>query len=75
MEISPKLFDECTNKYKQSRQMERKKQKDRDDAWAKVEAAAAVNATKLPIQSVPVLPMRTSEMARGTILNTDWIYE
>ncbi|KAJ3192130.1 Serine/threonine-protein phosphatase 2A 56 kDa regulatory subunit gamma isoform, partial [Entophlyctis luteolus] len=49
MEISPKLFDDCTNKFKQNRQIERKKQKDRDETWAKLEALAASNANKLHI--------------------------
>lgn len=44
MEISPKLFDDCTNKYKQNRQFERKKQKDREEAWIKVEQMAAANS-------------------------------
>ncbi|KAJ3333699.1 Serine/threonine-protein phosphatase 2A 56 kDa regulatory subunit delta isoform [Blyttiomyces sp. JEL0837] len=48
MEISPKLFDECTNKYKQNRQLERKKQKDREEMWTKIETMAASNASKLP---------------------------
>ncbi|KAI8854438.1 phosphatase 2A regulatory B subunit-domain-containing protein [Chytridium lagenaria] len=47
MEISPKLFDECTNKYKQNRQLERKKQKDREEMWTKLETQAASNAAKL----------------------------
>lgn len=58
MEISPKLFDECTNKYKQSRQLyaffnssERKKQKDREDAWAKLEECAARNSANISIAS------------------------
>ncbi|KAL3894009.1 MAG: hypothetical protein SGCHY_005515 [Lobulomycetales sp.] len=46
MEISPKLFDECTNKYKQSRQLERKKLKDRDEAWAKLEELASLNSSQ-----------------------------
>ncbi|RKO97493.1 hypothetical protein CXG81DRAFT_14637, partial [Caulochytrium protostelioides] len=40
MEISPKLFDECTTKYKANRQLERQRQKDREDAWAKLEERA-----------------------------------
>ncbi|KAJ3101141.1 Serine/threonine-protein phosphatase 2A 56 kDa regulatory subunit delta isoform [Physocladia obscura] len=52
MEISPKLFDDCTNKYKQNRQLERKKQKDREEMWAKLEAVASSNATKLHIPSL-----------------------
>ncbi|KAI9358579.1 phosphatase 2A regulatory B subunit-domain-containing protein [Zopfochytrium polystomum] len=54
MEISPKLFDECTNKYKQNRQIERKKQKDREEAWAKLETMAAANAAKLPSSATAV---------------------
>ncbi|KAI8816176.1 phosphatase 2A regulatory B subunit-domain-containing protein [Fimicolochytrium jonesii] len=65
MEISPKLFDECTNKYKQNRQLERKKQKEREEAWAKLEQIAAQNAGKVlssggapgaPRLGVPVVP-------------------
>ncbi|TPX33300.1 hypothetical protein SmJEL517_g03730 [Synchytrium microbalum] len=52
MEISPKLFDECTNKYKQTRQMERKRAKERDEVWTKLESVASTNATKL-LASVP----------------------
>ncbi|KAJ3060507.1 Serine/threonine-protein phosphatase 2A 56 kDa regulatory subunit gamma isoform, partial [Podochytrium sp. JEL0797] len=52
MEISPKLFDECTNKYKQNRQLERKKQKDREEMWIKLESVAASNVTKLHIPSL-----------------------
>jgi serine/threonine-protein phosphatase 2A regulatory subunit B' len=61
MEMSPKLFDECTNQYKLSRQVydiyaltfrERKKQKDREDAWEKVESMASSNATKLAVLSL-----------------------
>ncbi|KAJ3289750.1 Serine/threonine-protein phosphatase 2A 56 kDa regulatory subunit delta isoform, partial [Borealophlyctis nickersoniae] len=58
MEISPKLFDECTNKYKQNRQLERKKQKDREETWTKLEATAATNAAK-------ILP--SSQAARASI--------
>ncbi|KAL2919538.1 serine/threonine-protein phosphatase 2A 56 kDa regulatory subunit delta isoform [Polyrhizophydium stewartii] len=47
MEMSPKLFDECTNKYKQNRQLERKKQKDREDMWARIETEANSNAAKV----------------------------
>ena len=47
MEIAPKLFDECTVKYKQNRQIERKKLADREDAWIKLEASATENAGKL----------------------------
>ncbi|KAJ3088273.1 Serine/threonine-protein phosphatase 2A 56 kDa regulatory subunit delta isoform, partial [Quaeritorhiza haematococci] len=54
MEISPKLFDECTNKYKQNRQLERKKQKEREEVWTKMEQMAASNAAKLHLPPPPV---------------------
>lgn len=47
MEISPKLFDECTNKYKSNRQNERKKFKDREDQWARIDQLAQVNTAKM----------------------------
>jgi serine/threonine-protein phosphatase 2A regulatory subunit B' len=47
MEISPKLFDECTNQFKQSRQLEKKKQKEREEQWIKIEHMAAANAANL----------------------------
>ena len=53
MEMSPKLFDDCTNQYKQSRQLyriltsDRKKAKDREDAWNKIEEMAANNVGNL----------------------------
>ncbi|KAI9020091.1 phosphatase 2A regulatory B subunit-domain-containing protein [Phycomyces nitens] len=33
MEINPVLFDECANHYKQQRQLERKRQKEREENW------------------------------------------
>ena len=51
MDISPKLFDECTNRYKQFRQIEKKKQKDHDDVWLKIEALAVQNNGKNHVSS------------------------
>ncbi|KAI9209749.1 phosphatase 2A regulatory B subunit-domain-containing protein [Polychytrium aggregatum] len=77
MEISPKLFDECTNKYKQNRQLERKKQKDREDAWIKIENMATANAAKLPSELAtrsinnllhhhqPILPLASESPSQG----------
>ncbi|KAI9355737.1 phosphatase 2A regulatory B subunit-domain-containing protein [Zopfochytrium polystomum] len=56
MEISPKLFDECTNAYKQNRQLERKRQKDREEMWSKLESMASSNAAKLPSAGVGLVP-------------------
>ncbi|KAI8905698.1 phosphatase 2A regulatory B subunit-domain-containing protein [Powellomyces hirtus] len=66
MEISPKLFDDCTNKYKQNRQLERKKQKDRDDTWAKLELLAGQNATKLPSKGTTRLAVSTAPTVAAT---------
>ncbi|KAJ3194095.1 Serine/threonine-protein phosphatase 2A 56 kDa regulatory subunit delta isoform [Irineochytrium annulatum] len=79
MEISPKLFDECTNKYKQNRQLERKKQKDREEMWTKLESAAASNAAKLPSSSaarptprvLPVVPSAPQDVGGEDGTRTD----
>lgn len=90
MEISQKLFDDCTNKYKQHRQLfafihrrvhsfrffcsiyscrsnfsERKKTKDREDAWAKLEAAAEINAKKLTMDVSNLDPHPLSKRVSG----------
>eukprot|EP00128_Syssomonas_multiformis_P002233 Colp12_sorted_trinity150504_noHs@7424 len=43
MDMNPKLFDECTHRYKAERQKEKKKQKDREEMWAQIEAMARKN--------------------------------
>ncbi|KAG1685706.1 Serine/threonine-protein phosphatase 2A regulatory subunit delta isoform [Nymphon striatum] len=40
MEMNQKLFDECTQHYKQERQSEKNKIKEREDAWTKIEGLA-----------------------------------
>lgn len=49
MDISPDLFDECANQYKQQRQVERKRQRDREENWKtlqrKVSGTSAVTIT------------------------------
>lgn len=42
-EMNQKLFDECTQKYKNERQKEKEKLKDREDKWSKVEQLARRN--------------------------------
>ncbi|CAH1767535.1 14080_t:CDS:10, partial [Entrophospora sp. SA101] len=49
MEINPALFDECTAHYKQSRQFEKKKMKERDEVWHRLERVAAHNSQGLPV--------------------------
>ncbi|CAH1766886.1 9112_t:CDS:10 [Entrophospora sp. SA101] len=49
MEINPALFDECTAHYKQSRQFEKKKMKEREEVWHRLERVAAHNFQGLPV--------------------------
>ncbi|PWN48688.1 protein phosphatase 2A regulatory B subunit [Violaceomyces palustris] len=44
MEINPTLFDICTNDFKQQRQNERQKLKNRDEAWRKLRESALANS-------------------------------
>lgn len=50
MEMNQKLFDECTQQYKQERQKEKERARDREDMWGKVESLAMRNPSyqKLP---------------------------
>merc|ERR1712142_154629 len=43
MEMNQKLFDECTQQYKAERLKEKKRMKQRSDAWNKVENIARAN--------------------------------
>lgn len=44
MEINPALFDMCTNDFKQQRQLERQKLKNRDEAWKRLRDSALENS-------------------------------
>jgi len=48
MEMNQKLFDECTQQYKQERQKEKERQRDRDEAWTRVEELAMRNPGYAP---------------------------
>lgn len=50
MEINPALFDMCTNQFKQSRQLERQKLRQRDDAWKKLRESALAQSQALGAQ-------------------------
>jgi len=50
MEMNQRLFDECTVRYKDERQRERAKMKEREEAWAALEQAAIANAEKIKAQ-------------------------
>jgi len=45
--MNQRLFDECTVRYKDERQRERAKMKEREEAWAALEQAANANADKI----------------------------
>jgi serine/threonine-protein phosphatase 2A regulatory subunit B' len=66
MEISPKLFDECTNRYKQYKQNEKKKQKENEETWKKLQVLADQTACKNP-----TLSTITRETAAKNILKMD----
>ena len=44
--MNQRLFDECTVRYKDERQRERQKIKEREEAWVALEQAAIANADK-----------------------------
>ncbi|XP_038206839.1 serine/threonine-protein phosphatase 2A 56 kDa regulatory subunit gamma isoform-like isoform X1 [Zerene cesonia] len=43
MEMNQKLFDECTQQYKQEKQRERERLQQREELWQRLEAVAAAN--------------------------------
>ncbi|KAI5741450.1 hypothetical protein M8J76_013760 [Diaphorina citri] len=43
MEMNQKLFDECSQKYREERQREKERMRDRDLTWSRVEALAMKN--------------------------------
>jgi hypothetical protein len=43
MEMNQKLFDECSQKYKQDRLREKEKAREREDLWSKIECNAKKN--------------------------------
>ncbi|KAG9303944.1 hypothetical protein G9A89_005854 [Geosiphon pyriformis] len=49
MDINPALFDECTTQYKQNRQLEKKRMKEREETWHRLEKTAT-NNTEGPLQ-------------------------
>ncbi|KDN38870.1 protein phosphatase 2A regulatory B subunit [Tilletiaria anomala UBC 951] len=51
MEINPTLFDMCTNEFKEQRQNERQKLRQRDEMWKKLRESAMRNSKSM---SVPV---------------------
>jgi len=56
MEMNSRLFDDLTASYKADRQKEKKKERDRDDLWKKMQDLSIKNATKEGI-SLDLVPM------------------
>ncbi|KAF9902098.1 hypothetical protein EC991_005267 [Linnemannia zychae] len=50
MDVTPQLFDECTNHYRQARQNDRKRLQDREDLWLRLEKQAEENYANLAAQ-------------------------
>eukprot|EP00096_Caligus_rogercresseyi_P005334 TRINITY_DN205_c1_g1_i1.p1 TRINITY_DN205_c1_g1~~TRINITY_DN205_c1_g1_i1.p1 ORF type:complete len:602 (-),score=228.99 TRINITY_DN205_c1_g1_i1:914-2719(-) len=71
MEMNQKLFDECTHQYKLEQKKEKEKLRQRQIAWAKLEAAARENPdiekiSKLMNSSPPAANEEPSEGGGGT---------
>ncbi|KAI8150297.1 phosphatase 2A regulatory B subunit-domain-containing protein [Fennellomyces sp. T-0311] len=56
MDINPALFDECANQYKLQRQMERKRQKDREDNWKALQQKVTTITANPPVIPKPASP-------------------
>ncbi|KAK5827277.1 phosphatase 2A regulatory B subunit-domain-containing protein [Linnemannia elongata] len=56
MDVTPQLFDECTNHYRQARQNDRKRLQDREELWLRLEQQAADNYANLAAQGDVVAP-------------------
>ncbi|GJJ79000.1 serine/threonine-protein phosphatase 2A regulatory subunit B' [Entomortierella parvispora] len=57
MDATPKLFDECTNHYRQARQNDRKRHQDREEVWQRLEQQAAENYASLSAQGGVSAPL------------------
>ncbi|KAG0193917.1 hypothetical protein DFQ28_002565 [Apophysomyces sp. BC1034] len=51
MDIDPPLFDECANRYKHQRQLERKRQKEREDNWKALQQKIEINHHTMPFET------------------------
>ncbi|KAF9359728.1 Serine/threonine-protein phosphatase 2A 56 kDa regulatory subunit gamma isoform [Mortierella sp. AD094] len=57
MDATPKLFDECTNHYRQARQNDRKRLQEREEIWQRLEQQAADNYANLSAQGAVSVPL------------------
>ncbi|KAG0296540.1 Serine/threonine-protein phosphatase 2A 56 kDa regulatory subunit gamma isoform, partial [Dissophora globulifera] len=56
MDATPKLFDECTNHYRQARQNDRKRLQDREEVWQRLEQQASENYANLSAHGAASVP-------------------
>ncbi|KAG0201609.1 Serine/threonine-protein phosphatase 2A 56 kDa regulatory subunit delta isoform [Mortierella sp. GBA30] len=66
MDVTPKLFDECTNHYRQARQNDRQRMIEREEVWQRLEQQAAENYTILSAQGTVHAPPPTTPTAMET---------
>jgi len=66
MEISPKLFDEYTNQYKENRQLKKQMQQEREEKWKIIEQLAKNRAES---NNMPA-PSDDSQEKRSSYINT-----
>ncbi|KAI1319704.1 hypothetical protein EDD11_003398 [Mortierella claussenii] len=75
MDVTPKLFDECTNHYRQARQDDRKRLMDREDLWQRLEQQAANNYADLKAQGAvlapPPAPIASTEISMAPLASFD----
>ncbi|KAF9955618.1 Serine/threonine-protein phosphatase 2A 56 kDa regulatory subunit delta isoform [Modicella reniformis] len=57
MDATPKLFEECTNQYRQARQDDRRRMVEREELWQRMEKHAADNYEKLTVQGTAISPL------------------
>ncbi|XP_075983156.1 serine/threonine-protein phosphatase 2A 56 kDa regulatory subunit gamma isoform-like isoform X1 [Anticarsia gemmatalis] len=62
MEMNQKLFDECTQQYKQEKQKERERLLAREEVWQALEARAAANPAAAPAPRDPPLPPQQDDV-------------
>ncbi|KAF9896370.1 hypothetical protein BX616_007585, partial [Lobosporangium transversale] len=68
MDATPKLFEECTNHYRQARQDDRKRMLEREELWQRLEQKAADNYDTLKAQGAvttapPPVPLASTEIS------------
>ncbi|KAF9434078.1 hypothetical protein BGZ76_008561 [Entomortierella beljakovae] len=57
MDATPKLFDECTNHYRQARQNDRKRLQEREEIWQRLEQQASDNYSNLSAHGAVSAPL------------------